>query len=184
MLLLSVCPSLSLSDNFLHSLIYVYIYIYIYTVELNWWTKHVTSNPEILCSFLSSDHLLLGAVFGVLAVPGYTMGQCRGAECKTLGREGGRRGGAWRRATAGRGDWFGATDSDGSSWALYHSLLCPLLDLFLLHLLLLSLQQVLAPPVPLSSLAFPGWEEAWSQVSPSSVWSLSLLLWVKDEEGK
>lgn len=107
MLLLSVCPSLSLSDNFLHSLIYVYIYIYIYTVELNWWTKHVTSNPEILCSFLSSDHLLLGAVFGVLAVPGYTMGQCRGAECKTLGREGGRRGGAWRRATAGRGDWFG-----------------------------------------------------------------------------
>lgn len=100
--------------------------------------------------------------------------RCVGQRCwvynfrwKRTERKGSRaRGSSWKR------ELIWVMDLNDSLRALFHPLF--LLSLFLPLLLLPFLALLRAPPVPQNSPASPGWEEAWSRVSPFSVWLLAL----------
>lgn len=141
-----------------------------------YWAYHVISNPESLWV-----HLVLGAVsFCLQSAVGMVLLQYHAVSCvdqrcwvqslRWMGRE---KRGSRAQSSGWARKWIWAMDLVDSSRALCHPLLCLLLYLFLLHLL--SLPRLHALPVLQSSPAFPGWEEAWSRVSPFSVWSLALL---------
>lgn len=91
-----------------------------------------------------------------------------GDEAEILEFRGRRVRGSRARGTDSERGWISATDLDDFFLTQFLPPFC-----FLLYL---SLPQLRAPPDHLSSPASPGWVEAWNQESPSSVWSLALLL--------